>query len=218
MAESENILYCKICGFAVDTVELSKYETKPEIQSNQVVFDESEIDTEFTIYVFRKCPKCESPYLLKHSFLNHHEVGIIQQGTEQLYPSGSEQLISIESIPAEISNIYKQAKNCYEQNLPEPSIIMCRKCLEAICIDLDAKGNNLDKKIEYLKTNGKIDEKLFNWANQLRLIGNDAAHDINIKITKGDAKDSIIFLNALLLYIYTLDKKFELFKNRRKKA
>jgi len=83
---------------------------------------------------------------------------------------------------------------------------MCRKSLDAICLDLNAKGKNLAERIESLYKTKIIDEKLFNWANELRLIGNDAAHEFDIIIHKNDAKDAIIFLNALLLYIYTLLK------------
>ncbi len=214
--EIEIVFYCYNCGFAVETSAVSTYCTDPAPLPNQIVCDESEIDYEHEEYSLRKCPKCESPFLHKYTYLDHHEAGTFRQDIEQLFPTQSEQLLSIGPTPTKVSKPYQKAKECFDKNLFEPSIIMCRKSLEAICLDLGAKGKSLSHKIESLHNAKKIDEKLYNWASELRLIGNDAAHEFNVTIRRNDARDAIIFLNALLLYIYTLDKKFETFKKRRR--
>lgn len=210
----EAILYCSHCAFAVHTALAGEYETKPRV-INTVVFDETAVDYETLLFRLTRCPKCDSPFLCKYTYLNHHEVGSpLLQGGEQLYPTSGDQLLSVESVPAKISQTFEQAKKCYEQNLFEPCVIMCRKCLEAVCENLQAKGGNLAAKIDYLRKESKIDDKLLSWATQLRLVGNDAAHDLNVSINRSDAKDSIVFLNALLLYIYTLDARFIAFQKR----
>ena len=214
----ESVFYCVECQHAVETIPSNHYWTEERVIPGQVVFEEFEVQKEITAYSLRRCPKCESPFLHKYDYLIHWEAGTVPQGTTKLYPVNEGQLLSVEALPALISETYEQAKKCYEQNLFEPSVIMSRKCLEGICLDLEAKGKNLSKKIEFLRDEDKIDKNLFDWANQLRLIGNDAAHDFNIKITSHDAKDTIIFLNALLLYIYTLNKKFLSFQKRRTKV
>ncbi len=66
-----------------------------------------------------------------------------------------------------------------------------------------------------LQRTGQIDQKLMTWADELRLIGNDAAHDLDIVIEKVDAQDALDFVEAILMYAFSLTRKFEEFKNRR---
>ena len=96
---------------------------------------------------------------------------------------------------------------------------MCRKCLEALCLELNGNsGRNLKQKLRLLHENGQIDRKLYSWAEQLRDIGNDAAHDFKAPIKKDDAKDAFEFLEAILMYTFLLNWRFEDFKARREKA
>ena len=92
---------------------------------------------------------------------------------------------------------------------------MCRKTVEALCHENGVTKGNLKKRIDQLRLSGHIDLKLHTWATSLRLVGNDAAHDLDIDITKEDASDSLEFLDALLLYSYVLDQKYNEFQARR---
>ena len=66
-----------------------------------------------------------------------------------------------------------------------------------------------------LRERGHIDQKLLAWADELRLIGNDAAHDLHVVIEQVDARDALEFVEALLMYAFSLNRRFEEFKNRR---
>ena len=215
---NENIIECQVCEFAVATDEIVRYSSDAIPLPDQVVIEEYEINTTHDEYILRCCPKCKSPFLIKHSYFNHFEAGSYIQDEVLLYPSGSGEALSLGAIPAGILRIYSQSKSCFSNGLYEPSVIMARKCLEAVCRDLGATGRNLSDKVESLSNSNKIDKRLHSWATELRLIGNDAAHDLDVKITKRDAQDSLAFLNAMLLYIYTLEKKFSEFLRRRGKA
>ena len=61
-----------------------------------------------------------------------------------------------------------------------------------------------------------IENRLYEWAEALRITGNEAAHDINKKISKQDAKDIIDFTDAILEYVFTFRKKLDEFLARRK--
>ncbi|AOS82917.1 hypothetical protein BIU88_01400 [Chlorobaculum limnaeum] len=111
--------------------------------------------------------------------------------------------------------IYSQAISSYNCGLYEPCVIMCRKTLEAICVEFGIKKGDLKSRLVLLEKNGIIDQKLLSWSDELRMIGNDAAHDMCVLIEKSDAQDAIDFLDAILLYVFLLDKKFQDFKNRR---
>ena len=92
---------------------------------------------------------------------------------------------------------------------------MCRKTLEGICVEHGIKGNNLVKSLKELKDKGIIENRLYEWADTLRISGNEAAHDVKVTISPEDARDVLEFTNALLEYMFTFRDKFEQFKQRR---
>jgi hypothetical protein len=90
--------------------------------------------------------------------------------------------------------------------------------LEAICHEHGVKGRNLAQSLEELKTNGVIESRLFQWAELLRIAGNEAAHDVAADISAQDAKDLIDFTDALLQYVFTFRDRFDEFVERRAAA
>ena len=60
-----------------------------------------------------------------------------------------------------------------------------------------------------------IDGRLKEWADQLRLTGNEAVHDVDAKVSHQDARDTLDFTKALSEYVFTFRDKFEEFKKRR---
>jgi len=92
---------------------------------------------------------------------------------------------------------------------------MSRKCLEAVCKILGAKGRDLNARLGELHEAGHIDSRLLDWAHQVRLIGNEAAHDIDVPVTKQDARDVLDFTEAIMIYVFSLTKRFESLKRRR---
>jgi len=61
----------------------------------------------------------------------------------------------------------------------------------------------------------KIDSKLITWLDGLRMIGNDAAHDLNAQIDKSDALDSLHFVEAVFMYVFSLNARYDEFQSRR---
>lgn len=92
---------------------------------------------------------------------------------------------------------------------------MCRKCLDGLCAQEKAEGRTLKDKLRRLQAAGMIDARLLLWADQLRIVGNDAAHDVNVSMAKDDARDAIAFVEAILMYVYTLNARFKEFCERR---
>ena len=94
--------------------------------------------------------------------------------------------------------------------------MMCRKSLEALCAEFGATGRNLKEKIEKLSNEEKVDSRLAKWADQLRLLGNDAAHGLASDISSEDARDGIHFVEAILENVFVLERRFREFCDRRK--
>jgi len=62
---------------------------------------------------------------------------------------------------------------------------------------------------------GHIDSRLLNWAHEIRLVGNEAAHDIETSVDKSDARDVLDFTEAILIYTFSLTARFRAFQARR---
>jgi hypothetical protein len=91
---------------------------------------------------------------------------------------------------------------------------MCRKTLEGLCAEHNVTGKNLVQALRELKEQNIIEQRLYEWADALRISGNEAAHDVSVTVTAEDARDILEFTNALLEYVFTFRDKFEAFKER----
>jgi len=156
------------------------------------------------------CPACGSVFL-QRSFLSEPSDFPYE---EMLYPKQSK--LPLVGLPDEVRRSYESGLSCFETGNYEPCVIMCRKCVEAVSTLLGKTTGSLQKRLSCLRDEGLIESKLYSWADELRLIGNDAAHDFNVLITKDDAQDTLEFLEALLLYVFVLDRRFQSFRQRRK--
>jgi DNA-binding Lrp family transcriptional regulator len=94
---------------------------------------------------------------------------------------------------------------------------MCRKTLEAICAANGVHERNLLNSLKKLREQGVIEQRLYEWADTLRIAGNEAAHDVDVRVSAPDAKDVLEFTKALLEYTFTFRDKFEKFRERRTK-
>jgi hypothetical protein len=119
------------------------------------------------------------------------------------------------NLPLPLQAAYKEALACFKSKAFTATAIMCRKTLEGICVEHGAAGRTLVLSLKELKDKGIIENRLYEWADALRISGNEAAHDVNVTISAEDARDILEFTNALLEYVFTFRDKFEEFKNRR---
>jgi len=170
-----------------------------------------------TEYALWSCPRCNGPFLTKQKYLHVPEADFDgpQGDLEVLYPNPEHAVP--EGTPEIVARPYTDAVRSYSAGLYGPCAVMCGKAVEALCRILEAKGANLFTKIRFLQENGHLDTKLVSWANQIRVIRNDAAHDLDMIVTKEDARDALEFLRALFLYVFELDERFRAFALRRKK-
>jgi len=167
-----------------------------------------------TEYAFSVCNRCNSPFLTKQAFLEvPGEFTGPQDEPIILFPDSGG--LAPEGLPATVARAYTAAVASYRAGLYEPCAIMCRKCLEAICHEASATGRNLFQRLKSLQEGGVVDGKLLEWADGLRIVGNDAAHDLEMLIGKNDARDALQFVEAILMYIFILGRRFEEFQKRR---
>ena len=120
-----------------------------------------------------------------------------------------------DNIPEKVLNAFKEAIKCHSNSCFIASAIMIRKTLEEICINRGASGSNLLKKLEDLGSKIIIPKELIEGMNELRLLGNDAAH-IEAKtfseIGKEEIEVSLEFAKEILKAVY----QYETFLSRLK--
>jgi hypothetical protein len=198
--------YCSVCNSIVETEVIFNY--YHHIEQN---IDELRCDG--TVVKLVKCLNCENPILLSEDFIEIED-NHFPQVTVQLYPEKESAFVA--NAPQRIIKPYKEAIKCFKANAYEASVVMCRKGIDAICDDLGENKGTLINKLKKLKDKGLLENTFYNWSNELREIGNLGAHSHDIEITKQDAKDTLEFFEALILYLYHLvDKYNELIKRKK---
>lgn len=93
---------------------------------------------------------------------------------------------------------------------------MVRRTLEGTCADQGSTKRTLVSNLKDLQAQGKIDGFLAEWADLLRIVGNEGAHfSFSDSVTAQDAEDALDFAEALLDHLYVLRARFDDFKGRR---
>lgn len=216
MAESSFDIFCPECNMLVEAKAIADGHSRPDHENPLALVDDADRPYRCDHYSVCLCPRCEQPFFVKQSL--YGVVGEFETVTELtvLYPGESKLLA--EALPDSVKTAYDQAARCLSASLFEPCVLMSRKCLEAVCKVLNAKGRNLYAMLMSLHEAEQIDSRLLNWAHQVRAIGNEAAHDVDVPVTKEDARDAFEFTEAILIYIFSLTKRFESMQERRATA
>ena len=205
-------VFCAQCNVQTAARVVAEYTKTTPANSDQAAIDPVDTPYYVAVYELALCGRCEAVFLKESNYYEIPGDIMASQGEEILYPTNRN--ISMDGIPESITRAYVAAARSYQVGLYEPCVIMCRKCIEALCHQLGATKGNLKSRLAGLQNNGQIDQKLMIWADELRLIGNDAAHDLDVLIEQIDAQDALEFVEAILMYAFSLTRKFEEFKNR----
>jgi hypothetical protein len=80
------------------------------------------------------------------------------------------------NIPPSVESAFEEAIKCHAQRCFVASAIMVRKTLEELCRDRNAAGADLKQRIRALGTKVVLPSELLEGLDDLRLLGNDAAH------------------------------------------
>ena len=214
MSKTDFDVFCPECNILIAAHVVA--ECNGGFRSN-AVSPYDEIDAEYygEHYVVCLCGRCSQPFLIRQSL--YGVPAEFETMTEEVVLYPSEKRLPLDGAPSTIKSAHEQAIRSFSASLFEPCVLMCRKCIEATCKTLGAQGRDLNGRLQNLFDAGHIDSRLLNWAHEIRLIGNEAAHDPDIKVTKRDARDVLDFTESILIYVFSLTSRFEKFRARRAK-
>lgn len=164
-----------------------------------------------------RCGTCGDPFLLIEE-----DYGDGWDGDPAVAWPKQQRPLSIQ-IPEALRREHEEARQCFSSKAYTATAVMVRRTLEGVCFDQGMSGAGdrpkpLFKMLEQMKDEGKIDGRLFEWAQALRVLGNQGAHFTGTSVSREDAADGLALAEALLDYLYVLSAQFNAFKARRAKT
>jgi len=159
-------------------------------------------------FTLLRCPRCDHPFLVRNDLSYTAE-------PEVLYPRPDLRISP--NLPELIRTSHVEAQACFRAKAYTAAAIMCRKTLEGLCAEHKVTAKNLVHALRELKERNIIEQRLWEWADALRIVGNEAAHDVSVTVPPDDARDVLEFTNALLEYVFTFRDRFEAFRQRQAK-
>ncbi|MFJ9057185.1 DUF4145 domain-containing protein [Streptomyces sp. NPDC102409] len=165
-----------------------------------------------------RCGKCTRPYLVVEE-----DYGEGWDGEPGVLWPYQQRPLSLH-VPEDLRRTHEEGRRCFSAKAYTATAVMVRRTLEAVCVDQGMVDNKrgrprpLFEMLEEMRDQGKIDGRLFEWAHELRSLGNQGAHYSGISVTREDAADGLALAEALLDYLYVLHAQFNRFKQRRQDA
>jgi len=149
-------------------------------------------------YWIGECNSCHRAVLVK----DYHGVN----NPQEIYPAPLPEPVD-ERVPSPIRKDFEEALRCFSISAFRAAGVMARRALQSCCLDKGAREEEkLVKQIEWLFEQRIITKELKDWAHEVRLVGNDAAHPKNPKedqpITKEDAKVILDLLEQFTNVLY----------------
>ena len=153
---------------------------------------------------YRICPNRACGQLI---VVLHHVVHLPNSQEVKVDSTYPHERIDFEAtnIPKPIVNALEEAITCHASGCNIAAAIMVRKTLEELCKDQKATGKRLIDQIQDLKNKVVVPVGILNGIDNLRLLGNDAAH-IELKefdqIGSEEVEVGILFAKELLKAVY----------------
>lgn len=120
-----------------------------------------------------------------------------------------------EHTPSDIGRLYRQAHSAKARGERETAGFVFGKVLEVSLkkIDPDTKGS-LSDRIDAVAAKDRISGDVKKWAHEIRIVRNDAVHEVD-EPSESDIAEIAEFVEAFLIFVFTMPKKYELRTSRK---
>jgi Domain of unknown function (DUF4145) len=162
------------------------------------------------LYSLVRCEGCGSGLLLGQA-----DESTGWSSPQRLYPVTNDLPLS-GFVPEQLRREHDEARACFKAHAYTATAVMVRRTLEGVCQDQGiTKKQALVASLRELHTAGRIEGRLLEWAEALRILGNQGAHYTGTPLSRQDAADALALAEALLDYMYVLTAQYERFMRRR---
>jgi hypothetical protein len=156
-----------------------------------------------------RCPKYHPLLVLQEDYGG----GFDDDSVYRVYPPPNQPLSR--EIPNELRDAHEEARKTFAAKAYKATVAMCGRTLEGVCEKQGVTKGTLQKSLAEMKTQGLIDQRLWDWAELLREVRNAGTHFNDEDVSRQDAEDCLTFNEALLDYLYVLKKRFDDMQLRR---
>jgi hypothetical protein len=167
--------------------------------------------------VLAACPKCNQPLVAQHWWSESGWIPATGEMVGEWSPFRRVWPDPDPTIPHELPEVVgdslREAQKCLRAGAYIAWAAMCGRALEGLCRDLNADDQMLAAGLKQLRDQGKIDERLYEWGEELHAKRNIAAHPDLSAIYQRDAQYIFDFTLAICDYVYVLTAKFDRFKS-----
>jgi hypothetical protein len=117
-------------------------------------------------------------------------------------------------VPPSVDIPYVEACEAELLHLPMSAAVMIGRALEAMCKDLEPNSGSIHQALLALRERGAVSEEMFQWASELRLLRNIAAHASDQLVSESEVEAALDFLEAILEIVYHIRPKFHAYMGR----
>ena len=196
-------------------IECPYCERSVEAETIAVHEDPNDYPPDGTRIALLKCPVCGCALVGKQDAFIDFKNDIDWDDPERIWPYPEEKVHA--SIPSVVRISLEEAKKCYAAKAYSACAVMCGRALEAVGLNHKTKADKLGAMLKELKEAQIIDQRIYDWGEELREYRNLGAHATEHKTSKEEAEDLLNFIKVICNYIYVMKERFELFKQRQVK-
>jgi hypothetical protein len=200
--------------FIVDCIECKAKVAAEEFGiAERYTFDNDQPEPFGQKLLVGKCPRCRSLIAgmsYQTAFEGYDSDEDQWSEVERVYPQPTKTFSSYR-IPSQVTKSLEEGNRCIQAGAFIAACAMFGRALEAVCQDAlvsseikNSKQITLALGISKLLELKLIDQKLYDWSQQLRAFRNIAAHAVDLQISREDADDLKAFVYAIIEYIYDL--------------
>ena len=164
------------------------------------------------LYVVVRCRICFEYMLITHPQDEKNKRSFLRNN-KRIWPTSDREMSS--KIPESLRLEHKEARSCFKIAAYTATVVMVRRTLEGVCSENGVSKTPLIKALQQMQTDGLIEGRLLEWAEALRVLGNEGAHFTGQRVAREDAQDALALAEALLDYLYVFSAQFDEFKKRR---
>lgn len=117
-------------------------------------------------------------------------------------------------VPEQIRKELHDAQKCLHHGIYSATAVLCGRAVERL-VKEKASAKTLGAGLKALLDGGIIDQRLYEWAEALRIERNTGAHASDSEISKENAQDVMDFTVAIFDYVYTLREKYARYMARK---
>jgi hypothetical protein len=107
-----------------------------------------------------------------------------------------------EAVPPRIGKDASEAEKCLSVSAFNACGVMTRRAMHSLCREKGASGSNLFDQLKYLRDDHLITPDLWEWAEELRVLGKHGAHPEWQELSAEDAAYGIRFLREIIRYVF----------------